>query len=122
MKDTLFLLEKDFTDGDSGPFYCPESALNEGVLSYYPQLREQLDIRYVGFAKPRFPLVELLGEANQGCPVLVIGDDVKVGGLSMQTANGHRFISGEHAIARYLAQHCGIGSVHGDDVCAIAGG
>jgi len=67
-KDILFLLEKDFTDGGSEPFYCPESALIEGVLSYYPHLREHLDVRYVNFAKPRAKIVELLGESNQSCP------------------------------------------------------
>jgi len=57
-KDTLFLLEKDFTDVGNGPFYCPESAFVEGILSYYLQLREQFETRYVG-------------SADQGCPVLV---------------------------------------------------
>jgi len=120
MKDTLFLLEKDFTDGDAGPYYCPESVFIEGILGYYPQLRELVGIHYVGFSKPRRPIVELLGEANQGCPVLIVGEQNEEY-PEAQTANGHNFISGDRPIAKYLASRYGIASIHGQDTCAVTG-
>jgi hypothetical protein len=71
----LFLLNPGFHDtqlGDSTRYYCPHCAMIEGVLQYYPHLKEELDIDYVDFARPRTAVVELLGEENQGCPVLII--------------------------------------------------
>ncbi len=43
----------------------------EGLLACYPGLREHLDIRYVNFARPRQAMVDLVGEAHQGCPTLL---------------------------------------------------
>jgi len=117
-KDTLFLLNKDFTDDGAGPFYCPESAFIEGILSYYPELRERLDVRYVDFTKPRGPIVELLGEANQSCPVLILADE-KIVPADAATANGRTFISGDRPIARYLADRYGIASIHGEGSCSV---
>jgi hypothetical protein len=48
--------------------------LIEGVLSFYPQLRNELEITYVDFVRPRPAIVELIGEDNQGCPVLILED------------------------------------------------
>ncbi|GIK35179.1 MAG: hypothetical protein AMXMBFR45_24930 [Gammaproteobacteria bacterium] len=110
-KDTLFLLKPDFHNGDKGPFYCPDCALVEGVLSYYPKLRHKLDVRYVDFARPRAEIVALLGEANQGCPVLVLADGRRVldAGIEVQEAQGRRFIAREADIRRYLSGSFGIG-------------
>jgi len=77
MKPKLFLLEPDFEDKAVSMdrlFYCPDSALVEGILSYYPQLKDSIDIRYLSFGKPREQLVELLGEQNQLCPVLIVSE------------------------------------------------
>lgn len=77
IKPILFLLKSDFIDDKIHPsqkFYCPHCAMIEGVLNYYPNLRSSLDIRYVDFDKPRLEIIELLGEAHQSCPVLVIPD------------------------------------------------
>ena len=63
-RDVLFLLRPDFRDAAQGeqPFFCPDSALVEGLLSFYPQLRQRLDVRYVDFPRPRPAIVALLGE------------------------------------------------------------
>jgi len=77
--DLLFLLKPNFTDkyrdDDNKNYYCPDCAFLEGVLSYYPKLREQIDIRYIDFPKPRKEIVELVGEEHQGCPNLLLDSD-----------------------------------------------
>lgn len=73
----LFLLKPDFRDlnrTDGKLYFCPDCAIIEGLLSYYPRLRNELEVHYLDFARPRKVLVELLGEANQSCPVLVLDD------------------------------------------------
>lgn len=73
----LFLLKADFQDvnfGTDQKFFCPDCALIEGVLSYYPKLRDELEVAYLGFARPRNVVVELIGEANQSLPVLILED------------------------------------------------
>jgi hypothetical protein len=74
--DILFLLRKDFTDPLRDQvginYYCPDCAFLEGILSYFPQLRSQLDIRYIDFPRPRKEITELVGEVHQGCPNLIL--------------------------------------------------
>jgi hypothetical protein len=110
-KDKLFLLKPDFRKDDEGPFYCPDCARMEGLLSYYPQLRGKLEVQQVGFAKPRAAIVAELGEAHQGCPVLILADGRQVTdkSLDVKQANGRRFIDDEAHIRRYLAAAYGIG-------------
>ena len=70
--DQLFLLRADFADPALGPgaYHCTDCARIEGLLSYFPQLRTQLDVTYVDLPRPRAPIVELLGPEYQNCPVL----------------------------------------------------
>ena len=74
--DILFLLSPNFTDGardsEGKRYYCPSCAFLEGVLHYCPELREKLDIRYIDFPRPRREIIALVGDANQGCPNLVL--------------------------------------------------
>ncbi len=74
--DILFLLQPDFTDSlrdqDGKLYYCPDCALIEGVLSYYPHIRQQIDIRYIDFPHPRKEIIELVGDSHQGCPNLIL--------------------------------------------------
>jgi len=73
----LFLLKADFKDlnrGDDKRYFCPDCVMIEGLLSYYPRLANELEVKYVNFARPRPVLVDLLGEENQSCPVLVLED------------------------------------------------
>ena len=74
--DILFLLKPGFTDsardGEGKRYYCPDCAFLEGVLGCCPELREKLDIRYIDYPRPRRAIVELVGDAHQGCPNLVL--------------------------------------------------
>jgi hypothetical protein len=114
MRDTLFLLKHDFIDGAGKPFFCPECALINGVLHYYPQLRHQLEVRYVDFPRPRPEVVALVGLANQSCPVLVLGDTPPPApdGVEVRVYNGRSFVAGAEAIGNYLSAIYGIGRPH----------
>jgi hypothetical protein len=74
--DILFLLTPGFTDSardnEAKRYYCPDCAFLEGVLGCCPELRRQLDIRYIAYPRPRRDIVALVGDANQGCPNLVL--------------------------------------------------
>jgi hypothetical protein len=73
----LFLLKADFQDAsraDGKRYFCPDCVMIEGLLSYYPRLLDELEVKYVNFARPRPAIVDLIGEENQGCPVLVLED------------------------------------------------
>ncbi len=47
------------------------------MMSVFPVIRQEIDVRYVGFEKPRGDLDTLCGETNQSCPQLIFpdGDD-----------------------------------------------
>lgn len=76
MRDRLYLLEPGFQDpafpGET--FYCWHCALLEGVLASFPDLAARLDVHRIAWPRPRRPLIDLLGEAHQSLPVLVLGD------------------------------------------------
>ena len=114
MKDRLYLLKPDFMDQGAGPFFCPGSALVEGMLSFYPTLREKIEIHYIDFQKPRPALVAELGVENQGAPKLVLGEPTRPipGGVTVSEAKGRRFISQDMEICRYLASAYGYGEPH----------
>ena len=85
-----------------------------GLLEYYPELKQCLKIEYVEFSRPRPALVELLGDENQSCPVLVLKKNSKEppSGHQVRNANGHFFVEGPNEIAAYLAHVHGIGIPH----------
>ena len=113
MKDILFILPAGFEEGGTA-WYCRECAEVRGVLAYYPQLADALDIRTVDFPRPRPAMVELLGEANQNAPTLIIGDPARVtDDVSVKEANGRRFIDDAKSIGQYLAAAYGIGRPRG---------
>lgn len=110
MKDTLFLLKPGFSNAGLGPLYCGDSVSVEGLLSFFPTLREEVDVRYIAFERPRQDLVERLGEANQSVPVLVLSPDVVVkdAGIVPQTSGEVRFLADERLIRRYLSAQYGV--------------
>jgi hypothetical protein len=113
MRDHLFLLKPGFEVGDGKNYYCPHSAQVEGVLAFYPRLRLEMDITYLKFARPRQPIVDLIGTENQSAPVLVVGDAAMIPKqLKPGNANGRSFFAGEEAIAEYLALRYDIGWPH----------
>ena len=103
MKDMLFLLRPGFEDHGTS-YFCPYCAQVIGFLTYFPQVRDTLQITELDFPRPRQPLIDLVGEANQGMPLLVLGGEpVAVPDVTIEEANGHRFVKNALSIIRYLA-------------------
>ncbi|MEQ1858451.1 MAG: DUF3088 family protein [Chthoniobacteraceae bacterium] len=114
MKDTLFLLTPGFLDGDGAPYYCPYCTIFEGLLSLYPNLTSQIDVKRVAFAKPRADLLALLGAEHQSCPALVLGAPLvsPLAGVQVNEANGRWFIDEPQDIGNYLSLTYGIPRPH----------
>ncbi|QPB84288.1 DUF3088 family protein [Pseudoalteromonas rubra] len=98
MKPKLFVLKMPFEDGPGKMWICSHCALIEGALSANPHWLEAIDVRRIGFAKPRSEVVALLGEDNQWLPVLIL--------------NKHHTITDPVEIINYLAEQFGGASVH----------
>ncbi len=105
MKDQLYLLRPGFMNAGMGPLYCSDSAPVEGVLSFFPQLRDLIDVHYLEFPRPRAPLVTALGEQNQSLPVLIVakGQKLKDPELEPSHANRVQFFAQEKQIRQYLS-------------------
>lgn len=105
MKDRLYLLRPNFEDGAGGPYFCGECALVEGMLSFFPKLRQTLDVHYVDFKRPRPMIVAELGPDHQSSPVLVLAKP-EAGvppTVTVRNSNGKAFIDDPNAICDYLA-------------------
>ncbi|MBL0770047.1 DUF3088 family protein [Sphingopyxis sp. DHUNG17] len=100
MQPTLYLLAP---GQDVDPIFCPESAMVEGILHYYPSILDAVVVKRIAFARPRPDLVAALGEAYQGAPVLVFADDVEAPASCESTPEGRRFLAGPDAIATFFA-------------------
>jgi len=116
---TLFLLNPNFNDtriSTNDKFYCPHCARMEGVLKYYPHLKDVIKIEYVDFQRPRQRIIDLIGEKNQGCPVLIIDkmelkkNDVDLESFKM--SGDYIFANTTEIITKYLAQKYKIGFPH----------
>ncbi len=106
-KDILFLLPPGFEDNERREF-CPECAELWGVLSYYPAIKEALDIRYVGITHPRGPICDFLGEGNWNAPTLVLAPDNEAfASRGLEQSNGHFHLGSARAIAAYFAARFG---------------
>ena len=105
MKDQLYLLRPGFFNASLGPLYCSDSAPVEGVLSFFPKLRQMIEIHYLEFPRPRVALVNALGEEHQSLPVLVLSSASKIKDpdLEPSSVNGKRYFSDEGDIRRYLS-------------------
>lgn len=71
-KDILFLLAAPFED-DGATWFCRDCAMIEGALLANPHWSQEIEIRRIGFARPRREVIALLGEADQWVPLLVRG-------------------------------------------------
>jgi hypothetical protein len=113
-KDILFLLAPNFRDGNEGPFFCPECAEVRGLLAFYPQLEDKVDIRYVNFQRPRPEVIQFTGEAEQSCPALILSEPERTptDGIEVMEHGGNRFISGSREIAGYFARAYQTGRPH----------
>ena len=110
MKDQLYLMRPCFTNAGLGPFYCGDSVSVEGMLSFYPELRDRIDVHYIAFARPRQPLIDALGDAHQSVPVLVLADETEVvdGMAEPRKAGGRRFYDDEKKIRQFLSGRFGL--------------
>jgi hypothetical protein len=90
-KPILFLIRPDTHPGRPQGWFCPDCAIVEGMLGYYPQLRAALDIRQVDFPRPRAAIVEMVGETFQDCPCLLL--DPSAGPPESPVVNGWRVVT-----------------------------
>lgn len=113
MKDRLFLLRPGFVDRGITSF-CPFSAQVVGFLTYYPAVRDTLDVIELPFDKPRHPLVDLVGEAHQAAPILVLASAPAAPppSVTIGHAGGHAFVEKTIEILRYLAATRGVPGPH----------
>jgi hypothetical protein len=105
MKDKLYLLKPGFENAAGAMLYCSDSAPVEGVLSFFPRLRELVDVAYLEHPRPRKVLVEMLGADHQSLPVLVLSPDSPAGAdaPAPKLAHGNRFFDDEKSIRQYLS-------------------
>ena len=78
-KPILFLLDREFEDGQlpGQRFFCRHSLLLEGALSSIDGLDAQLDVRRIGFARPRREVIAEIGEQDQSLPKPVLPQGVQ---------------------------------------------
>jgi hypothetical protein len=113
-RDVLFVLRPGFTDRGAR-WFCPYSAQVIGFLSYYPEVRDSLEVREIDFPRPRRAVVELVGEEHQSAPLLVLASSAAppaIDGVAIGEANGHRFVEKTIEILRYLAATRGLPAPH----------
>jgi hypothetical protein len=112
-RDTLILLRPDFLDQGTR-WFCPYSAQVRGMLAYYPELADSLEVVEVDFARPRELLAELLGDGGKSLPVLVLHESspTEVAGVNVAEAQGRRYVDKTIEILRYLAVTRGTSPPH----------
>lgn len=109
MKDQLFLMKPGFKNAGLGPFYCGDSAPVEGLLGFYPELRDKVDVTYIEFPRPRQAIIDLVGENHQSVPVIVLAEDADVPDhVEVRSASGRRFIDDQKQIREYLSSRHGL--------------
>lgn len=112
-KHVLFLLKPGFKESEGGPFYCPDSAGVEGFVAYEPKIEEWVDVKRIEFPKPRQRVIDLVGEANQGCPVLVIDKDSDIPDeATISGDTGRAYISDPTQICNFLGSTFGVARPH----------
>ncbi|SFF83036.1 Protein of unknown function [Novosphingobium sp. CF614] len=109
MRDQLFLMKPGFVNAGLGPFYCGDSVSVEGMLGFFPELREKLAITYIEFPRPRQAIIDLIGAEHQSVPVLVLAEDSSVPeSVKARFSADRRFIDDEKQIRQYLSLRHGL--------------
>ena len=111
MTDRLFVLNPHWTDDEGGPWFYPAGAFVEGVLAFYPALKSRLDITRLDHPRPRLPVIALVGEDHQSCPILILDGEFDWPEAQTSESTGRRFLQ-DHAIIPYLAARYGVGLPH----------
>ena len=110
-RDRLFILAAPFEDGPGRMWFCAHCALIEGALQANPRWEEHVEVRRIGFPRPRAEAVAFLGEENQWLPLLTLADgrsDV----AEAHVAGGHQILTDPIAITGYLARVHGGAAPH----------
>ncbi|MFG1296916.1 DUF3088 domain-containing protein [Xanthobacter variabilis] len=112
-RDRLFLISPGFEDPavPGRAFFCPHCNQVEGVLAANPRLTEAIDVVRVPFARPRAPVVALLGEENQSLPVLIFGDTAPAPADAL-SHQGLRFVTDTRRILELIAERHGVPFPH----------
>ncbi|WP_033923198.1 DUF3088 domain-containing protein [Sphingomonas sp. 37zxx] len=104
MKDVLHLMKPGFVNAGLGPFYCGDSVSVEGLLGFYPELRDKIEVIYIDFPRPRQAIVDAIGEDQQSVPVLILAEaSIEPEQVHAKVANGSRYIADEKQIREYLS-------------------
>jgi len=116
IKPILYLFKTNFVDpqhkGES--FFCPYCTQVEGMMSIFPIIRQEVDVRYVAFEKPRGDLNLFCGESNQSCPQLVFpnGDDNISSAYSISGKGNIRRIDKTLSILDYFSDKFNLAKRH----------
>jgi hypothetical protein len=112
-RDKLFMLHPDAEDPKypGRRFYCEHCAILEGVLTYFPELTKKIDIQRVNWPRPRAEVVALVGENNQGLPLLILANG-ETSQHQTGVFEGRAFVSDKDAILKVLAERHGIAEPH----------
>lgn len=106
-RDILFLLAAGFISNGRRE-YCPECAEVSGLISYFPEIRDSLELHYQPIVRPRTDIVQLLGENNQNCPTLVLSDSSpEFEYCGIQTYGRLRFIDNGRDMGLYYSHRFG---------------
>lgn len=114
MRDTLYLIRAPFEDsahGEGATWFCHDCAALEGALLANAHWLRSVDVRRLPFPRPRHELIALIGEENQGMPVLILGDPAKAP-ADARRFERRAFLTDPRAIARYLAAAYGGAGPH----------
>ncbi|MEP3347387.1 MAG: DUF3088 family protein [Litoreibacter sp.] len=111
----LYLLKPKFKDPIHGnaDFFCPQCVPIEGLLTMFPDMCQNLDIRYVDFARPRGEMGIYVGD-EQSCPQLILpnGDDTHSVKLSHEGLGKVRRIEDPKDVHCYLIARFGLPKPH----------
>jgi hypothetical protein len=111
-RDTLFVLAAPFEDPAlDGTWFCTSCATMEGALLANPHWNDRIDVRRSAYPRPRREVIDLIGEANQSLPVLVLADR-STAPEGARDFEGRAFLTEPKAITRYLAATYGGAGPH----------
>jgi hypothetical protein len=112
-RDRLLLLAPGFADPKhpGEHFVCPHGLPIEGLLASAPELAARLDVSRHPFARPRTEVIAALDEANQGLPVLILGDAHPAPEDALVLGDT-RFVTDTRRILALLAERHGFPKVH----------
>ncbi len=110
MKDDLYILRPGFQKNAEGSYYCGDSVAVEGLLSFFPELRDLASVHYIAASRPRADLVGRIGEANQSAPVLILAEGIATrdASIAVKTYGTARFVDTPDVIRRCLSSQYGV--------------